>query len=267
MPPAAVGSAAGFNLSVTLAPAVASITIHTTQNVSIDYELAGAGTRLGAFCLDLAILVIGYLALAFAIFQLELGPTIGETTIFVFGPLFTLLGYFFFVEMLNRGQSLGKRLVGLRVVRTDGRDPTPADFLARAVFLLPDVVFSSGSVALLLISTGGQKQRLGDIVAGTAVILTHGRRGVSLTEVLNIRNRADHEPEFTGVTRFTDEDMMLVKEALLRLRRYDNAAHRGAVRELAVRLAELLELDPAAVPYRGPEFLERLLVDYIVLTR
>ncbi len=244
---------------------MASVTIHTTQNVSIEYELASAGSRIAAFLLDLTILILAYLILLFLASQLEWLRN--EALFFGFAPVFLLLAYFFFAEMSMQGQTFGKRLIGLRVVRLDGRDPVPADFIARSLFLVVDVLSTFGMLAVLFVSMGGKKQRLGDIVAQTAVISLRGRSEVSLKDVLSIRDRNNHEPEFPGVQQFTDDDMMLVKEALLRRRRYPNSAHQLAVRELAVRMADLLELDKKEVTYGPEDFLERLLLDYIVLTR
>jgi uncharacterized RDD family membrane protein YckC len=243
---------------------MASVTIHTTQNVSIDYELAKTGTRIGSFMIDLIILIIIYFLLVTTMAGLL---DFFDGTVFGLLPLFLILLYFFFSEMLSRGQTLGKRIVGLRVIRLDGQDPTPADFLTRAVFLLPDVIFSGGVPAVLLVSSSRHAQRLGDIVAGTVVIHTSASTSFTLEEIMSIRNRDDHEPEYPGVQRFTDADMMVVKQALARWRRYGNPAHRRAVRQLAVKMADILELDKAAVPHSPEKFLEILLLDYIVLTR
>lgn len=243
---------------------MASVTIHTTQNVSIDYELAKTGTRIGSFVIDLIILLIVNFILATALAGLF---NFFDGTVFGLMPLFITLLYFFFSEMLSRGQTLGKRIVGLRVIRLDGQDPTPADFLTRAVFLLPDVIFSGGVPAVLLISSGRYAQRLGDLVAGTVVIHTSASTSFTLEEIMSIRKRDEHEPEYPGVQRFTDEDMMVVKQALTRWRRYGNPAHRRALRTLAVKMADVLELDKASVPHTPEKFLEILLLDYIVLTR
>lgn len=242
-----------------------TVTIQTTQNVSIDYELAKTGTRIGGFLIDLTLTIFVYYLLAFLLAGLFSG--LDEVVVLVFGPLFAFLVYFFLLELFNKGQTLGKRIVGTKVIRLDGRDPTPADFLTRAIFLLPDVVFSAGIPAVLLVSSGRHKQRLGDMVAGTVVIQSSVSSSFTLAEILNIRNREDHEPEFPGVQRYTDEDMIVVKQALARLRQYGNTAHRQAVRQLAIKIADQLGLEKKEVKYTPEKFLEIILLDYIVLTR
>jgi uncharacterized RDD family membrane protein YckC len=216
-----------------------SVTIQTTQNVSIDYPLASVGSRVGSFFIDATIYLIAYsiltVALASLIKSFDGLAIIGLLMTFVF------LAYYFFLEMFSRGQTLGKRIIGLRVIRLDGQDPTPADFLTRAIFLLPDVIFSLGVPAVLLIASGRYNQRLGDIVAGTVVIQTSIATTFTLEEIMAITNREDYDPEFPGVQRFTNNDMMIVKRTLQRMRRYGNTAHRQAVRQLAVKIADQLE--------------------------
>ena len=242
-----------------------SVTIQTTQNVRIDYQLAKASARIGAFFIDGVIFSIAYWVLSMLL--LNFMNSMESFTILALGTLFCFLGYYFFLELFNRGQTIGKRIVGLRVIRLDGRDPTPADFLTRSVFLLPDVLLSSGIPALLLISSGRHNQRLGDMVAGTVVIQTAISSVFTLEEIMGITSREDHEPEFPGVQRFTNHDMMVVKRALQRSRKYGNEAHKKAVRKLAIRVADELELDKKEVKYTPEKFLEKVLLDFIVLTR
>ena len=243
-----------------------TITIQTTQNVNIDYDLAKVGSRIGAFLLDMVIVLVGYLFLLFIVASLDV-PLGGEMNVFIWYPITSLIAYAFLLENFNRGQTLGKKMVGLKVIRADGRDPTPGDFLARALFLLVDFVLSSGMIAVLLVGTGKNKQRLGDLTAGTVVILANNHSIFSLEEIIGIKDRTEHEPVFPGVQRFTDEDMMVVKQALGRARKYGNAAHRQALRRLSLRIADQLGLEARELPYTPEKFLETVLIDYIVITR
>ncbi len=242
-----------------------SVTIQTTQNVRIDYDLAKTGSRIGSFLIDAAIFLIGFNLLVM-LFAAILSSTTTEVLL-VYGNLFFFLLYYFLMELFNRGQTLGKRIVGIKVIRLDGRDPTPADFITRSVFLLPDVIFAAGIPAVLLVASGRHKQRLGDIISGTVVIQSAVSTSFTLREIMAIRNRKDHEPEFPEVQQFTDTDMMVVKHALGRMHKYGNLAHRQAVRKLAMRLADQMGLEKAKITYTPEKFLEKLLLDYIVLTR
>lgn len=244
---------------------MSSVTIHTTQNVRIEYETAGVGLRIGAFLIDGIGVVLTFflLALALRLLGVETGIAyVGEYVL-----IFLTIIYFFFWEMFSRGQTAGKKLLKLRVIRIDGQDPTPGDFLVRSVFLLLDVIFTGGVLAVLLVVTGRQNQRLGDLIARTVVINTQKFGGVSLRDILTIRNREEHQARYVSVQRLTDDDMLLVKQTLSRLRLYENRAHRQALRELADRMAEILEVPKSERPDSDERFLEALLLDYIVLTR
>ncbi len=242
-----------------------TVTIHTTQNVRIDYDIAGVGLRVGAFCLDL--LVIG-LTYVLAVLALDaLGARLNLSVTYRLAPVFYLLLYFFCWEFFSGGQTAGKRVLSLRVMRLDGHALSPSDFLARSVFLLADVVFTAGLLAVLLVTTGPQRQRLGDLVARTVVIRGPRVDEVRLADLLTIRRREQHVATYPAVQRLTDADLLIVKECLLRYRRYRNAAHLRAMAALASRMAELLDLDPEAAPTPHETFLETVLLDYIVLTR
>lgn len=242
-----------------------SVTIRTTQNVSIDYDLAKTGTRIGSFFIDAALFAITYNLLVALLASMI--PYVASELLFGYGNLVFFLVYFYFMELFNRGQTLGKRIVGVKVIRLDGRDPTPADFITRAIFLLPDVIFSLGIPAVLLVSSGRHKQRMGDIVAGTVVIQSSVSTSFTLREIMAIRGKDEHEAEFPEVVRFTDADMMVVKHALARTRKFRNPAHRQVLRTLSIKLADQMGIDKKEVTYTPEQFLEKLLLDYIVLTR
>ena len=243
-----------------------TITIQTTQNVAIDYDLANLGLRIGACLLDLILVLFTWWILILIYFGL-FGDDVGDSLIYLMGPIFFILIYYFCLETFNQGQTIGKKILNMRVVRIDGRDPTPADFLARTIFFLIDVLFTLGAAATIMVATSQDKQRLGDLVAGTAVILTNPRSVFTLEEIMGIKNRSDYEPVFPGVQRFTDTDMMVVKQTLDRLRRYGGEAHRRAVRELTNSIAEGLELEVGSVNMMPEKFLETVVLDYIVVTR
>ena len=242
------------------------VTIKTSQNVSIDYPLAGVGPRIGAFLIDLFAYWVAIFLLIYT-FPWTLFSSTDGLAIAYFTAFFGFLGYFFLAELFFGGQTLGKRLVGLRVIRLDGDDPTPADFLIRALFLLPDAILSFGIPAILLIATGRYHQRLGDMVATTTVILSSMPPGRSLHEIVNLSQRENYEPRFPGVQRYTNSDMLIVKRALERARRYGNAGHRRALRQLSVRIANDLGLEIKKIEETPARFLEIVLYDYIVLTR
>lgn len=242
---------------------MSTVSVHTTQNVRIDYATAGLRARAGAWLIDGILLLVSYLLLLYVVEQW--GAGLNEEVALRLGPIFWTVLYFWAMETLGHGRSPGKRLLQLRVIRLDGEEPTAGDYLVRALFLLPDVLFTGGMLAVLLVTTGGRRQRLGDVVARTAVIRTDPGTGISLDEVLALRQREQHVARYPSVQRLSEEDMLTVQQCLLRYRRYRNRAHREALQLARARVLQLLEIE---APEEDAEaFLETLLLDYIVLTR
>ena len=245
-----------------------SITIRTTQNVAIEYELAGSMSRVFAFLIDSLIISVGYFVfLAIFVQFSRIDANWPWQVMSFFLPLTIFLVYYFCCELLMQGQTIGKRVQNLQVVRADGRDPTPGDHLLRTLFLLPDAWFTAGVPALLLINTTPIGQRLGDMVANTVVIRTQGSRSFELDDILGIQSRNNYEPRFPSVQQFTEEDMLLIKQALSRAQLYQNEAHRTALQRLAEICREKLAIGEETKDMRDDEMLRTLLQDYIVLTR
>ena len=140
--------------------------VHTPEGVDLNLRVAGPVARAWAFLIDFLLTVA--LMVAINIVLRVLGT---------FGFGLTLLAFFViswfypvFFELAARGQTPGKRLLGLRVVHRDGTPVTaPASVLRnflRAVDLLP-IAYLVGLVTMLLDSSF---RRLGDLAAGTVVI-------------------------------------------------------------------------------------------------
>jgi uncharacterized RDD family membrane protein YckC len=243
------------------------IEIKTTQNVTIEYELASLRDRILAFVIDITIVGIAYLILsvffttAFSVF-LD-GSMLG--VIMALLPVVGFIGYQFFSELFSDGQSLGKRALNIKVVRLDGRQPSLTDFLLRAVFHIIDTIFSSGILAALVVSTSVKRQRLGDMTANTTVIRTNNHLNFRLEDILNIESLEKYTPKYPEVKKMSDEDMLVIKNVIRRYQMYDNPAHAKIVNQLIGRLSILLDIQ---TPNGNKiEFLRTLLKDYIVLTR
>lgn len=239
-----------------------TILINTVHHVRIEYELAAAMSRVIAFIIDMVL--VSVLWLLFVLIFNAQGP---EIALFFFLPLTVFLCYYFFAELLMDGRTLGKKVMGLKVVRLDGERLTPGDLLLRTFFLLPDAWFSLGIPAILLINTSSKAQRLGDMVAQTVVILSTGNAKFGLKDILNIQTSEKYSPRFPAVRRLPERDMLLIKDTIVRQYRYKNPAHNQAMLELANRCRRVLNIEEETKDIPARELLEILLKDYIVLTR
>ena len=243
-----------------------TIEIRTTQNVTIEYELAGLRERALAWMLDSALVFIGFILMNVLI-TLLLG-NVGHWWGLFFG-LMLFLGYFLYhilFEILRRGQTPGKMALGIKVVRLDGKDPEWSDVTLRALLQLVDSLFSLGIVGGLLVKTSAKSQRLGDMAANTTIIkLQSSNYNFRLADILSISSLQNYQPVYPQVRNLSERDMIFVKTALARLSTYPNQAHGELVEDLVSRLMVLLELEQR--PHNRVEFLKTLLKDYIVLTR
>ncbi|MEM1318708.1 MAG: RDD family protein [Bacteroidota bacterium] len=246
-----------------------TIDITTTQNVTIEYELAELKDRFFAFFIDCLIVGVFYM-IVFLTLLSTLMATISESSLsvnFVFTllPVGLFIFYQLFSEILADGQSWGKKAIGLKVVRLDGKEPGLSDYLLRAVFHLVDTLFSLGVVAALLVSSSNKGQRLGDMTANTTVIRTKFSMRFRLEDILKINSLDDYEPTYPEVRNLSEKDMLLIKTIISRYRQYKNEAHRQVIDQLISRLMQLLDIPER--PRDEIHFLKTLIRDYIVLTR
>ena len=243
-----------------------TIEIRTTQNVTIEYELAGLRERALAWMLDTAIIVFGYYLMIILI-MLVFGGMADWWGVF-FGVM-VFLAYFLYhilFEILKRGQSPGKMALGIKVVRLDGKDPEWSDVTLRALLQLVDSIFCLGIVGGLLIKTTAKAQRLGDMAANTTLIkLQSAYQAFRLADILSISSLQNYQPVYPEVRNLSERDMIFVKTALNRLSTYPNQAHEELIEDLVTRLMVLLGMEQR--PFNRVEFLKTLLKDYIVLTR
>ncbi len=243
-----------------------TIEIRTTQNVTIEYELAGLRERALAWMLDMAIIVIGYYLIVILI-MLIFG-VVGDW----WGVFLGILGFLAFFlynilfEILKRGQSPGKMALGIKIVRLDGKDPEWSDVTLRALLQLVDAIFSLGLIGGLLIKTTAKAQRLGDMAANTTAIkLQSSNFSFRLADILNISSIQNYTPVYPQVRNLSERDMIFVKNTLTRLSTYHNQAHEELMEDLVTRLMPLIGVEQR--PLNRVEFLKTLLKDYIVLTR
>lgn len=244
------------------------IEINTTQNVTIEYELAKLRERGLAWLLDIAIVLVGY----FVFFQLLhaiLGDAMEETGWAMLVVLFPVLTYFLYnilFEIWNIGQTPGKMALSIKVVRLDGKDPEWSDVVLRAVMHLVDSLFSFSVIGAMLIKTTGKSQRLGDMAANTTVIkIQASQYQFRLQDILSISTLENYKPVYPQVRRLSERDMIFIKNVLSRMQRYPNQAHDEVVEDLVTHLMPILEIGQR--PLQRVDFLKTLLKDYIVLTR
>ncbi len=241
-----------------------SIEVKTTQNVVLEYELADLRDRAIAFLIDQVVLFVGIWVVSMVAF---LGFNMSGTAADVFLTFIGLVYVFYslVMEMFNNGQSVGKMVMKIQVIKTIGGQATFSDYTARWAFRLIDIFGSVGGVASILVASSAKAQRLGDIVANTAVIKLMPKMNLKLNDVLAIKSQDSYKPMYIQAKQLEEVDVLLIKSTLERYRQFRNPAHQQAVISLAAKTKSLLGVVPAA--QNDVQFLQTVLNDYVVLTR
>lgn len=227
--------------------AMGRLEIETPDHVVLRFQLAGAGNRGFAAIADFVIAFVLTFAVGFAFQTLTvMEPSLEDWAGWVvFFELLVAWLYFVLLEWLWNGQTIGKRIFGLRVISEDGE---PARFVAVIVRNLVRVVdflpffYGLGLVTLIVSS---RSQRLGDYAGGTFVVRApRPRRDWSALRTLSAQPRWKlterenaTEPTLRGLP---GEAQRLVREFVLREQKLTPAARTALAKQLASRLRPLL---------------------------
>lgn len=232
--------------------------IETAQNITIKQQVAPVSTRIGAFLIDLLI-IIGYYIIILLIIN-ALGFSLDES-LYVYYALLSLPVFFYSLlfETLMNGQTPGKFLTKIRVTKINGTKPTFGSYLIRWVLRLIDISLASGSVALLTILLNGKGQRLGDLAAGTTVISE--KKHITLQDTLHVDIEEQYEPTYPQVTLLNDKDIQTIKELYLKARRTGN--HK-TILKLHLKIIAITGIKTETKP---TDFIDTILKDYNFYTQ
>ncbi|WP_343315652.1 RDD family protein [Brucella sp. BE17] len=160
------------------------------EGVPISFSIASLGSRLGAQLLDLIFTYLVVYVCVLTLFVSGLLPFEAQFILAILLVFFLRIPYYILSEMIWNGRTLGKRIVGIRVINMNGRRLTAHQVTARNLmkeveFFTPlTMVFAASSlsgwgIAIMLIwvsvifivpIANRRRQRLGDMIAGTMVV-------------------------------------------------------------------------------------------------
>ena len=151
--------------------------IETPEHIRFRYQLAGPARRMTAYLVDL---ILRGLIVLFFIVLLSIGSSF-ELSGFSTGALLLLMfavewGYYVLFESLWSGRTPGKRSMGLRVLKEGGYPTGFLDIALRNLLRAADFLPMAYSVGLVVMGLDPRFRRLGDMVAGTVVIVEDARR-------------------------------------------------------------------------------------------
>lgn len=201
---------------------MSTIAITTTQNIELEYDLASLGERIVGFILDRILIIIYVLILIFVVIgSTQLGNFIDSNKWLIFFFILPIFFYDLACEMFFNGQSLGKKIMGIRVISLNGEQASFGQYLIRWLFRMLDFTFTNGLLALIMVAATEKRQRLGDKVAGTTLVKTKPRTNINQTLFVPAEEIV-YEATYPEVINLSDKDMQLVKEVLINVRRSGN---------------------------------------------
>ncbi len=258
------------------------LNIETPEQVDLQLPVAGIGSRFIAILVDTVLQVVAEL-MVILIFVLFIGASdrgrLGDVSdtagkwLLAAVLLFQFLlywGYFALFEAFWNGQTPGKRLFKIRVIKDSGRQITLFEALARnlirVVDMLPPPVYFVGVVSMLC---NRQQKRLGDFVAGTIVIHERtseqplvGNNSRSITAAVHqqppvefVPRAGGFQPPADAVARLKAEDLNLIESFLARALDLDPATRTAIASRIATAMfAKMnLPLSPEVNPERALE--------------
>lgn len=244
------------------------LSIDTPENILLDAEIAGFGTRCVAAIYDYTFILILLIIPAYLYGRIA-GQSDGDDSnvypavlaLIQFG---VVMFYHLLFEILWNGQTPGKRMTGVRVVQTNGLPLTVGGAIIRNLVRLFDFLPIFYGIGMIVMFASKNTQRLGDLAARTVVI--RERRQLTLNTLKeNFKVHYFHItpiqpiPAYVTIEGLTADDRRAVIDYLGR--RYDLRDRESIAGLVARRLAQkvgdaVLERDLAMNPRRAEVYLE-----------
>jgi uncharacterized RDD family membrane protein YckC len=263
---------------------MASVKVLTNFNIDLDFEVPEFHRRLFAWAIDLFIQIFYIIIAGKIIGSFNSGESGIESAYNSWGLAMMLLLPFFIyhvvLEITMNGQSIGKKLMGIRVVNENGGKASISQFMIRWLIRTSDytllllIIYAPffgiyvvwallGAILLLLadiilVVTSKKSQRLGDILAHTILIRTKTKGSIEDTVFLEVAD--SYIPSFPQIMQLSDKDINAIKNIL------DTARKKGdfQLAEMAAgKIKNHLKIETTMPSF---DFLDTLLKDYNYLS-
>jgi uncharacterized RDD family membrane protein YckC len=245
-----------------------TILVPTTQNIELEYPVAGLGDRIISGLIDLAVIFLYLLAwtqILDAYEQASLWDALvedrGSDTIRTLQVLIMVpaVCYSLLCEVFFQGRTLGKWLMKLQTIRLDGASPGLSHYLVRWVLRILDVwitlaLLAPGLVSVITLGISNKGQRLGDMIAGTTVVKL--KLVTTFVDTIFMDTGEAYEMVFPEIRHLSDRDVSILKEVLDAGIRSDNPQ---LLDKLSSKVQEVAGIESRM---EARHFLETVLRDY-----
>jgi uncharacterized RDD family membrane protein YckC len=261
------------------------IRIATSFNIDVEFPAAPFHRRLFAWLLDIVAVVLYALTMLKMFDSFTPSGSNKETTdalmiLFIYIPIVL---YHFLCEVIFKGQSIGKRILQLKVINEYGGRPSVSQVAIRWIIRTSDlmvfaivlnlmvpsvqnvqylwslgITFALFVTDIILVSVSPRQQRLGDILAHTMMIRTRQKAGIHDTIFLAVQDA--YKPTFPQVMQLSDRDINALKSILdTAIKKHDYYLADRA----AIKIKAHLHIETSLSAF---DFLETLLKDYNYLS-
>ncbi|MFN6469588.1 MAG: RDD family protein [Nostoc sp. SerVER01] len=249
------------------------ISFQTPESVELEFTLAGIGNRALALLIDYTVLGISLLVfvLAWTFFSTQLFNFLEDLVtnpgniglwllaIFFFIAFAIYIGYFVFFETLWFGQTPGKRIAKIRVVRDDGRLIGLQQATLRALLRPFDETLFIGAFLIML---GSREKRLGDLAAGTIVIQAQPANASTFTISEQAKILHDELLQTANLSQLLPDDFAIIREYLQRRGAMSLKARASLSLNLAEQVKSIINLEKLPETVTPDVFLEAIYLVY-----
>lgn len=274
------------------------IKIKTPLNVNVDIRHAGVGRRLVAFLIDMFLIFVYLWTMSYFFFSvLDIDFTLFDSKddsffdlvafyeILYIILLLPAICYSLWTEMVFNGQTFGKMIMGIRVVKINGYRAGFPEYFTRWVFRFVDfwtglfmllflipifgeeralilawmMFMMSGFVAFISIIRTKNSQRIGDIVAGTTVLKLKEKESMRITILEDIRE--NYIPRYSQVVKLTDNDARIIKDTFVHAKKRKDY---HTIKRLREKLESVMEIKTDQNDW---EFVDTVMKDFNYYTQ
>lgn len=249
-----------------------NVKFNTPESVELEFTLAGIGNRAWALLIDYQVLAV--ILVGFFIGLSIISDQLGDFWVDIFGTAVTLwlmaiallvsfiiyIGYFVFFETLWFGQTPGKRVAKIRVVRDDGRLIGLQQATLRALLRPFDETLFIGAFLIIL---GRREKRLGDLVAGTIVIQAQTPTA-SATLTISEKAKVLHQEliQIADLSGLMPDDFAIIREYLQRRGAMSLKARAALSLKLAEQVQAIINLEKLSESVTPDVYLEAIYLFY-----